>query len=265
MGVLTVKRKQRATYLVVGALIIFLAVLNTYMHKNVHKTGHEYIRFHVIANSDSPEDQALKLKVRDRLLERFGREFASVDSIEDGRRRIQGNIAEIEKIAMDEIKNQGQSYSVKVQFGNFSFPTRAYGQLVLPAGEYEALKVVIGKGSGANWWCVMFPPLCFVDISYGVVSKQQQGEVIAGYRKTAEGKAVEEKADGILKYDKAASHIVGHGKAPDNHLAHTGHVANQEDEVNNRVEYRWKIIEWLKGSKMKMERVFSFLSIDDTK
>lgn len=277
LGVLTVKHKQWAVYLVAGFLTVFLIAVGVY----AYKPDHEYIRFHVIANSDSPEDQALKLKIRDRLLERFGEEFADVDSIEVGRQKIRENIAEIRKIALDEIRKYGKSYPVKVQFGHFSFPTKVYGQLVLPAGEYEALKVVIGKGSGANWWCVMFPPLCFVDISHGVASKQQQGEAVAGYRKTVEGKAVEKKADdytnegetgyneaadSILKDGEGAGGIVGHDEATDYEVADAGYVANQEDEANGRVEYRWKILEWLKGSKMKMERLFSFLSIwDDRK
>jgi stage II sporulation protein R len=128
----------------------------------------------VIANSDSPEDQALKLQVRDRLLLTFGETFREVRSMEEARGIIQANLAALEQTACVEIENQGFSYPVEAKLGIYPFPTRVYGDLVYPAGNYEALRVVIGEGKGANWWCVMFPPLCFVDVSSGAAKQPQQ-------------------------------------------------------------------------------------------
>ncbi len=135
---------------------------------------HELIRLHVIANSDSPEDQALKLKVRDRLLLTFGESFKEAQTMEQARETIQTNLAELEKVALTEIKEQGYNYQVNALLGIWPFPTRVYGDEVYPAGEYEALRLVIGEGKGANWWCVMFPPLCFVDVSSSMSEKSEQ-------------------------------------------------------------------------------------------
>lgn len=131
-------------------------------------TKDNIIRFHVIANSDSPDDQALKLKVRDRILNEVHDRFDSANDINEQRKAIKNNIPYIESIANDEIKKSGKNYVAKVYFGNYDFPTKVYGEMVFPAGTYEALRVVIGRGEGANWWCVMFPPLCFIDTDHGV-------------------------------------------------------------------------------------------------
>lgn len=132
------------------------------------------IRFHVIANSDSKPDQELKLEVRDRILEEVGEEFDSSKNIDESRKIIEENLNKIKNIAEDQIKKEGKDYKVEVSLGNDKFPTKTYGDLTLPAGEYEALKVVIGEGKGKNWWCVMFPPLCFVDITHSVSSVDEE-------------------------------------------------------------------------------------------
>ena len=159
-------------YLTSVLFILFLIITGM----QFHQPEQEFIRFHVIANSDSPADQELKLRVRDRLLEDFTSELSGIESINQGRKRIAENLREIKNAALQEIKSSGSSYPVEGKFGRFQFPTKAYADLVLPAGEYVALKVVIGQGKGANWWCVMFPPLCFVDISHGIAHKPQPGE-----------------------------------------------------------------------------------------
>ena len=99
-----------------------------------HQPEQEFIRFHVIANSDSPADQELKLRVRDRLLEDFTSKLSGIESINQGRKRIAENLREIKNAALQEIKSSGSSYPVEVKFGRFQFPTKAYGDLVLPAG-----------------------------------------------------------------------------------------------------------------------------------
>jgi stage II sporulation protein R len=200
---------------------------------------HEYIRFHVIANSDSPEDQELKLRVRDRLIERFGSELNNVDSIEQGRQKIGENLLEIKDVALQEIKRSGANYPVEVMFGRFPFPTKVYGNLVLPAGEYEALKVVIGRGKGANWWCVMFPPLCFVDISHGVVHESQS-------RIQDEGIELHQREE--YEQDQENSEPLGQK---------TGYN-DRTDQGVRQVEYRWKILEWLNGSREKVENLLWF-------
>lgn len=156
----------------VATLLMFLLSGFSGIHQPTE--GDNLIRLHVIANSDSPEDQALKLQVRDRLLLTFGEAFREVRSMEQARDIIEANLAELEQTACAEINSQGFSYPVEAQLGIYPFPTRVYGDSVYPAGDYEALRVVIGEGQGANWWCVMFPPLCFVDVSSGVAKQPEQ-------------------------------------------------------------------------------------------
>ena len=147
-------------------IIMILYAAGTGIFQEVRRD--DLIRLHVIANSDSPEDQALKLRVRDQLLLRFGQIFKDARTMDQARALIEANLEELEKTALAEINNQGYDYQVSAQLGIFPFPTKVYGNEVYPAGRYEALRVVIGEGKGANWWCVMFPPLCFVDVSTGV-------------------------------------------------------------------------------------------------
>jgi stage II sporulation protein R len=85
---------------------------------------------------------------------------------------ITDNLALIENIAARVLSDNNKAYGAKVALGNFDFPTKAYGNLTLPAGNYQALKIVLGDGKGQNWWCVMFPPLCFIDIAHGVLPEQ---------------------------------------------------------------------------------------------
>lgn len=130
------------------------------------------IRFHVIANSDLDEDQKLKLKVRDNIIEYLQPKLANSKSIEESEKIIKLEFDNLKKISEDTIHTNGYNYKVNVGIDYSNFPTKQYSNVVLPAGEYKALKVVIGNGQGKNWWCVMFPPLCFVDEEKGLIDKE---------------------------------------------------------------------------------------------
>ncbi len=121
------------------------------------------IRLHIRANSNSEDDQELKLKVRDRLISESKKMMQKDMSIDDVRSYARQNLTDIRAIAIDEIRKNGYDYDVNVRFGKSEFPVKTYGDMTLPAGTYEALVVEIGASEGENWWCVMFPPLCFVD------------------------------------------------------------------------------------------------------
>jgi len=121
----------------------------------------DLIRLHVLANSDSEEDQALKYLVKDAIVREMADKFSASASIDESRKILLANLPEVEDIAENTLHKLGSNYPVKAQYGRFFFPTKYYGSFSLPAGEYEAVKVVIGEGKGANWWCVLFPPLCF--------------------------------------------------------------------------------------------------------
>ncbi|MCL6479459.1 MAG: stage II sporulation protein R [Peptococcaceae bacterium] len=132
----------------------------------------QLIRFHVIADSDSPADQALKLKVRDAVVRRMTPVLAGVGDIEEARARVDASMDIIKAEAAGVLRENGCRHPVEVMRGRFEFPQKTYRvrrgdngetvELKLPAGNYEAVRVVIGSGKGANWWCVLFPPLCFV-------------------------------------------------------------------------------------------------------
>lgn len=151
-------------------IISIIYILNSYLTaQEAYMDGirDEIIRFHVRANSDSEEDQALKLKVRDKILKETKYLLKESKSIDETRSIMKNNLDNIKYIAQKVLEDEGENYDVNVTFGIERFPTRKYGNLVFPAGEYEALVVEIGEGKGQNWWCVMFPPLCFVDITNG--------------------------------------------------------------------------------------------------
>lgn len=134
------------------------------------------IRFHVIANSDSEEDQNLKLKVKNEVIEYLYDKLDKSESLEESRQIIKDNMEDVKKIASQVINNSNYSYDVKVELGRENFPDKAYGNIVLPQGNYEAFRVIIGQGEGKNWWCVMFPPLCFVDESKAQVQYEETEE-----------------------------------------------------------------------------------------
>lgn len=131
-------------------------------------------RLHVIANSDSAEDQNLKYLVRDALIDYMNSVSKNSNSKDEAISIAYQHKSDFYKIAKKIINDNGYDYNVNISIGNFTFPTKNYGDISLPAGYYDALKVEIGNASGQNWWCVMFPPLCFVDISTGIVPEDSK-------------------------------------------------------------------------------------------
>ena len=125
------------------------------------------IRLHVIANSDSPADQALKYQVRDAVVGAMAEKFGGVENAAQARMIARENLGYIQQLAVEKIRAAGKDYPVTVEMGDFPFPAKTYHtslyNFTLPAGNYEAVRVILGQGGGANWWCVLFPPLCFVD------------------------------------------------------------------------------------------------------
>ena len=143
----------------------------------------EVFRLHILANSDSEEDQALKLKVRDRILQYSAGLFESAQSIDEAQAAAEAHLGDFERIAADELRRCGSNHTVRAELADMYFSTRKYDGFTLPAGCYSAIRLTIGEGRGHNWWCVMFPSLCvtressdqkardaFSDSEYKVVS-----------------------------------------------------------------------------------------------
>jgi stage II sporulation protein R len=140
----------------------------------VEKIGEGIVRLHILANSDSAADQALKLAVRDAVLKKFS-ERARRDmgeNAEISREYVLENLESLREIAREEIRAQGYEYGVRIEAGKFYFPTKRYENIALPAGEYFAVRALIGAGEGQNWWCVMYPPLCFSANAKGELSAE---------------------------------------------------------------------------------------------
>ncbi|TYS69636.1 stage II sporulation protein R [Sutcliffiella horikoshii] len=127
----------------------------------------EAIRLRILANSDSEQDQELKRKIRDRVNEEITVWVEGLTSMENAREVITGNMDQIEKIVEEVMAEEGMVQTYNVDFGRVDFPTKMYGKFIYPAGDYEAILITLGEGTGANWWCVLFPPLCFLDFSNG--------------------------------------------------------------------------------------------------
>ncbi|MCC0682995.1 stage II sporulation protein R [Clostridioides sp. ZZV15-6383] len=164
--------------LLILSLISVISIMTIVINGEVKKVDNiskdykdKLIRFHVIANSNTDEDQELKLKVRDEVIKYLQPKLQNSKSIKESEAIIKKEYSNLEEISKNIILENGYNYSVKVGIQYSNFPTKQYSNIVLPAGEYKALKIIIGKGEGKNWWCVMFPPLCFVDESNGVIDK----------------------------------------------------------------------------------------------
>jgi stage II sporulation protein R len=142
----------------------------------VEEISEKLIRFHVIANSDREEDQALKLKVRDEVLTYIQPMLKDSESIEMSREILGRENDRLIQIAKEVIFANGYDYSVESTLSKEYFPIKTYGNITLPQGEYEAYRIIIGTGEGQNWWCVMFPPICFVDVTKGAVAYEETEE-----------------------------------------------------------------------------------------
>lgn len=138
----------------------------------------ELIRFHVIANSDNEEDQNLKLKVKNKVIDYLYPYLNASQSLDQSRKIIKDKMEDVKKLAEQVIKDNNYSYGVKTELSKENFPEKSYGKITLPQGNYEAFRIIIGAGQGKNWWCVMFPPLCFVDETKAEVEYDKTEEKI---------------------------------------------------------------------------------------
>ena len=147
------------------AIIAMSATDYTAFAKQCSDIRQKVFRLHILANSDSTADQALKLKVRDKILEASGELFATTGGKTEAEAEAKANLDKLLAIAQQEVYQEGYQYQVKAAIVHMYFNTRTYGDVTLPAGDYDALRITIGAAKGHNWWCVLFPPLCFIDIN----------------------------------------------------------------------------------------------------
>lgn len=139
----------------------------------INDISNKIVRFHVIANSDSKQDQELKLKVRDSVLKFISPKLKDCNDIEESRKIINRYNKDIIEVSKKVIRENGYKYDVKTNLSRENFPQKTYSNITLPQGNYEAYRIIIGTGNGQNWWCVMFPPLCFVDATKTEVNEKK--------------------------------------------------------------------------------------------
>jgi stage II sporulation protein R len=168
------KLKMKSLGIAYILILVIGTIVSLYIPKNEVTASEsivipkEAIRLRILANSDLEADQALKRLVRDEVNANITTWVQELTNINHARDLLQSKQPEIQKIAEEVVKREGSTQSVNVEFGKVQFPTKLYGQFLYPAGEYEAILITLGEGKGANWWCVLFPPLCFLDFSSGL-------------------------------------------------------------------------------------------------
>ncbi|MEJ9114243.1 stage II sporulation protein R [Bacillus paramobilis] len=194
-------KKQVIAYLLLLLIGAQLLVQFGYMKadaKGPSVIPKEAVRLRILANSDSDKDQTLKRKVRDEVKAQIDGWVADLTSFEEARKVIQSHIPEIEKTVENTLKQEGSKDSFQVKFSkNVKFPTKVYGNFIYPAGEYEAVLITIGEGEGANWWCVLFPPMCFLDFSSGTAVRKEEHVVKAESPEEGEVKEQDEEVVGV--------------------------------------------------------------------
>lgn len=177
------------------------------------------LRFHILANSDSDEDQALKLTVKAAVLHYIEENLPEDSGLEETKAFLKAHKTEIQKTAEAVIEKEGFDYPVSLFLEPWYFPTKVYGDLTFPCGTYEAFRIVIGDGAGKNWWCVLYPSLCFVDAAWGVVPEESKEELRT-----------------ILDEDTYAALQTEDRSASDT-----------SDSSPKEIRVRFRLIEWLEG------------------
>lgn len=184
------KRLILASVLIGLAGTLFLTGLNTVQLKRENREikarlqreiqqgiAGEVFRLHVIANSDTEEDQKLKLKIKTKIVEYLEEILGKDADLEETKEAVLTHLGEIEREAEKLVHEQGFDYPVKAVVEKTYFPKKSYGDCTFPAGEYEALNVKIGEARGHNWWCVLYPSLCFIEDTYGVVTEEKKEDL----------------------------------------------------------------------------------------
>ena len=176
---------------VTGSILALAVSTQLYAESVQNEISENVIRLHIMPNSNSYQDQALKKHVRDGVLEQFG-SLLSPYNLDESRAFLEENLDEIEMFAGRLLHHEGYDYPVLAVMDRIFFPTRDYGNISFPAGYYDAVRIIIGAGLGNNWWCVMFPPLCYVDIT----APEQESNTLLSNRLSAETYALMNHVEG---------------------------------------------------------------------
>lgn len=175
------KIKKKQIICTVLALLISIcatgALTEAKVTKVQKKMAGEVFRFHVLANSDSEKDQALKMKVKENVIAYMKEQLPESESVEMTKAWAKKHIREIEILAEETLRKEGCKDSVRAEVRNCYFPDKTYGDITFPKGDYDALRIEIGEAKGQNWWCVLYPNLCFIDAVHAVVPEEGKEEL----------------------------------------------------------------------------------------
>lgn len=179
---LVMKSRKRTYSLPIFIVSIVIGLAYAYITSKPNKDistiqqgiSHKIIRFHVIANSDSDADQALKLKVKEAVVNYTAELLCNSKSISETEDLLSSHTNDIISIANNVISENDYDYPVTAEITDTYFPTKSYGSYTFPPGTYRAFQIKIGEAKGKNWWCVLYPPLCFIDISHGTVNPESE-------------------------------------------------------------------------------------------
>lgn len=163
--------------LLLGTALLGVPVCGESLQEIQQGIAGEVLRFHVLANSDSEKDQELKLQVKDMLVENLSGMLADCSTVEESIDVVEENLAQIQKWAETEIQKRGYAYPVQVRVCKTWFPEKTYGDCTFPEGNYRALQVKIGEAQGKNWWCLLFPGLCFAGTVKGQVPQESKDKL----------------------------------------------------------------------------------------
>lgn len=192
------------TLLITGVLVHLYGQQTNAGANTVVAIPDEAIRLRILANSDADKDQQLKRKVRDAVNAQINGWVAELTSVDEAKRVIRSHLPEIEQTVARVLRQEQSSQSYHVQFGSVQFPTKVYGNYVYPAGTYDALLITLGEGKGANWWCVLFPPLCFLDFSNGDAVMMAANRSPAGTNEPVSAESVRSMEAGSTQNSEAA-------------------------------------------------------------
>lgn len=213
------KERALAIAMLIGAAVSVLCGAFTAFAEECESLPDNLFRLHILANSDSEEDQALKYALRDYLLEEFTEIFDGCENAKEAREAAKASLSQIASSAKDFIAASGYAYTVTASVEKIYFTTRSYGNVTVPAGDYDALRILIGEGAGKNWWCVMFPPLCLPAAEGTVELPESEMRFLFASRKLSKGRLRE-------YFSKAQSLSAENGEG---------------------VEVRFAVYEWLKA------------------
>lgn len=232
-------KKVKHLLLILVLLITTICILNVYSSQVMEDLKGNIVRLHVVASSDNADDQELKLCVRDSVVEYTNKILESCDSSQEAYRILDRNKNEIERIAKETVRSKGYDYDVDVSLGIFEFPTKDYGNIILPNGEYTSLKITIGEGLGQNWWCVLFPPLCFVNANVNAEELEQpsDNDNRNDNNESSNPKVSEQGKDALKENLSKTSYDV-------------------IEKPNNGVKFKFKIVEVIENAKMRIQATF---------